>query len=64
LSRGYLKKLQQLFPNDYGDKMILADFDLKEGLESWLNCAVWDIESGALLKLGKRKEIVRAIHGY
>ena len=53
LSRGYLKLLQAHFPKYYGGRETLHDFDLHEGLECWLNCAVWDIETGALLKLGR-----------
>ena len=39
------------------------DFDYEAHLSLALNCAVWDIQTGNVLKLGEGRVITHAIHG-
>jgi hypothetical protein len=42
----------------------IKDFDFENDLEVVLNCGVFDIEKGTVLKLVEGRQITHALHGF
>jgi hypothetical protein len=60
LIKGHLDELKEKF-NGY---KYMKEFDWKEKIYLFVNCAVWDIDTGVVLTLGENKEITHAIKGF
>jgi len=50
--------------NQFGYPEEICDFDWENNLGVCLNCAVWDIEHGTVLRLAEGKIVTHAVHGF
>ncbi len=63
LIKGHLKELYEEF-DSYKKIEGVLDFDYDNYSKYYMNHAVWDLETGNILKLAHGKKIVKAVHGH
>ena len=63
LVQGHLDELHDKWPGAYPAQV--KKFDFKKHMGLFMNCVVWDIENGTLLKLaGDDKQVTHALLGF